>query len=328
MNVLYTLNDKFVPQVGAGIVSVCENNKDFDSIHFFLLSYGISADNKKKLKKTVKKYNRDIDIIEIDDLKKYFTFSFDTGGWNPVILVRLLMGEILPNNIEKILYLDGDTIVRGNLSDLWNMDMNGKTIGMSIEPTIEKERISILELGDYPYYNSGVLLVNLKRWRELEAGRKIIEYYKKFDGQLFAADQDAINGAMKDEIITISPKYNFYNIFYQYPYSFLVKNMKPKKYISREMFEDAVKNPVIIHYLGEERPWRSGNTHKYRNDYRKYLNMTCWKDTPDEEGWKFYFICWNIFNFVIKPFPGLRLKIINGLIPVFMNFRKKKLNKN
>ena len=53
------------------------------------------------------------------------------------------MGNILSKNIDKIIYLDGDTIVRGCLGELWNLDMKNKIIGMSIEPTANK-RISIL----------------------------------------------------------------------------------------------------------------------------------------------------------------------------------------
>ena len=171
------------------------------------------------------------------------------------------------------------------------------------------------------------LLVNLKKWRDFEVSKKIFDYYKKHEGNLFAADQDAINGVLKDYIMTISPKYNYYNIYDQYPYKFFCKTMKPLDYISKEMFDDAVKNPVIIHYLGEERPWRKGNTHHYRKDYKKYLSLTDWKDTPDEEGWGLYFFCWKVFNIITKPFPGLRLKIINSLIPTFMKFRKRKLKK-
>ncbi|MBR3161666.1 MAG: glycosyltransferase family 8 protein [Bacilli bacterium] len=328
MNILYTLNDAFVPQVGAGIASVCENNKRVKSIHFYLLSYGIKDDNKKKLEKLVKKYKRHIDILEVDDLSKYFTFDFDTGGWNQVILVRLLMGEILPKDINRIIYMDGDTIVRGSLKELWNLDLKDNILGMSIEPTIDKTRIVSLDIEGYPYYNSGVLLVDLKKWREREVAKQIFDYYKKHEGNLFAADQDAINGTLKGQIMTISPKYNFYNIFNQYPYKFFCKTMKPLEYISKETYDDAIKNPVIIHYLGEERPWRKGNTHRYRKDYKKYLSLTDWKDTPDEEGWGLYFFCWRIFNFLMKPFPGLRLKIINYLIPSFMKIRKKQLSKN
>ena len=327
MNILYTFNDGFVPQIGAAIASVCENNKKVKDIHFYLISYEISDDNKKKLNKLVKRYKRKVDIVDVDDLNKYFTFDFDTGGWNQVILLRLLMGEILPKDIDRIIYMDGDTIVRGDLCELWDLDLKEKVLGMSIEPTIDKKRIVSLDMGNHPYCNSGVLLVDLKKWRDSDVSQRIFEYYKKHEGRLFAADQDAINGTLKEEIMIISPKYNFYNIFNQYSYHFLKKQMKPLNYISKEVFIDAVENPIIIHYLGEERPWRKGNSHKYRDDYKKYLSLTAWKDTSDEEGWEFYFVCWRIFNFVTKPFPFLRLRIVNGLIPAFMEFRKRKLNK-
>ena len=327
MNIVYTLNDKFVPQVGAGIVSLCENNLDSEYINFYLVSSGISKINKSRLEKLVKSYNRFVDIIELGEIEQYFDFEVDTNGWNPIVLARLLLDKILPNNIDRIIYLDGDTIVRGSIKELWNFDLKGKTLGMSIEPTIDKKRIEILNLGFYPYFNAGVILIDLKRFKKIKAGQKIIEYYRKYDGKLFANDQDAINGSMKDEIQVISPKYNFYNIFTQYPYWFLKRIMKPKKYIDKRTFILAKKNPAIIHYLGEERPWRKWNTHKYKNDYFKYLNMTVWKNTPLEEGWMVYFICWQIFNIFTKPFPMLRYKIINSLIPTFMKFRKRQLKR-
>ena len=175
MNIVYTLNDKFVPQVGAGIVSVCENNKEANDINFYLVSSGITDKNKKELSKLVKSYKRNIDIIELGDISDYFDFEFDTNGWNPIVLARLLLDKILPSGISKIIYLDGDTIVRGNILDLWNTDLCGKTIGMSIEPTIDKKRIEILDLGMRPYCNAGVLLIDLKRFKKINAGRKIIE---------------------------------------------------------------------------------------------------------------------------------------------------------
>lgn len=327
MNILYTLNDKFVPQVSAGITSLCENNKSAKNIDFYLISQGICAENKKKLKKMVKeKYHRKIFYIEINDLSKYFEFEFDTNGWNPIVLARLLMEKLLPKTLDKIIYLDGDTIVRGNIEKLWNTKMGDKAIAASIEPTIDKKRKNALGLKNMPYYNAGVLLVDLKNWRKGNIEEKILKFYKKNNGKLFANDQDAINGALKGNIITLSPTYNFYNIFYQYSYKFLNK-LCDFEYIDKNTYIDAFNDPKIVHYLGEERPWRDGNTHKYRNDYRKYLNMTYWKNEPDEKGWKLYFFFWRLFNYVTKPFPLLRYKIINSLIPVFMKIRKKNIKR-
>lgn len=327
MNILYTLNDKFVPQVSAGICSVCENNKDAKEITFYIVSKEITQDNKEKMKELVEKYNRNIVIKELGDIKSYFDFEFDTTGWNSIVLARLLLDKILPKDIDKILYLDGDTIVRGSLKKLWDTPLENYIIGASIEPTINKKRKQSLNLEGKPYYNAGVLLINLENWRKEGAGQTILNYYRDNNGKLFANDQDAINGSLQEKIKTISPTYNFYNIFYQYSYRFLKKIMKPAEYIDKETFKEAVKNPIIIHYLGEERPWREGNRHKYRNDYIKYLNMTYWKNTENEHGWKTYFFFWYIFNFMTKPFPIIRYKIIDFLIPTFIKMRAKNANK-
>lgn len=327
MNILYTLNDKFVPQVAAGICSVCENNKDVKDIKFYLISKEITDDNKQKLKDFVEKYNREIEIKELGDINQYIDFEFDTTGWNSIVLARLVLDKFLPEDLERVLYLDGDTIVRGSIKELWETNIENYVLGASIEPTIDKKRKKDLGLEFKPYYNAGVLLVNLKKWKQLNAGKLILDYYKKNNGKLFANDQDAINGSLSDNIYTLLPKYNFYNIFYQYSYYFLRKLMQPVEYIKKESFEECVENPIIIHYLGEERPWRLGNHHKYRDDYLKYLNKTPWENQGMERGWNLYFICWYIFNFLTKPFPTIRYKIINSLIPTFIKMRSKKIKK-
>lgn len=322
MNIVYTLNDKFVPQVAAGICSVCENNRD-EKITFYLISDGISEQNQKKLKTFVQKYHQKLQIIAIGDLKEYFDFDFDTTGWNPIVLARLVLDKLLPNDLDRILYLDGDTIVRGSLTELYHTDIGDSVIGASIEPTADKARRQALSLEGYAYYNAGVLLINLKKWRQDKTGQKILDYYAAHDGKLFANDQDAINGALRGEIYTLLPKYNFCNIYHQYPYRFLRKLVAPAQYIPAAEFADSVKNPVIIHYLGEERPWRAGNRHQYRDDYQKYLAKTPWKDTPNESGWQAYYLCWNIFNVLTKPFPALRYRIITSLIPIVLQKRSK-----
>lgn len=321
MNIVYTLNDKFVPQVAASICSVCENNQN-SKITFYLISDGISKKHQDQLREFAKSYHQKLKIIEIENLKKYFNFSFDTTGWNSIVLARLVLDQLLPRSIDRILYLDGDTIVRGSLVELYGTDMGKSVIGASIEPTADRVRKQNLGIVG-AYYNAGVLLIDLKKWRQNKTGQRILEYYAEHDGKLFANDQDAINGALKNEIFTLAPKYNFCNIYTQYPYRFLRKQVSPSDYFSKTEFEESVKNPVIIHYLGEERPWRTGNRHRYRDDYKKYLALTPWKNTPDEAGWSFYFVCWDIFNTITKPFPALRYKIITSLIPFVLKLRAK-----
>lgn len=323
MNILYTFNDKFVPQVAAAITSVCENNKDIEDICFYLLVLNVTSENKEKLKTYIHSYNREVCFIELKDINQYFDFSFDTTGWSPIVLARLLIDRLLPDSVQRILYLDGDTVVRGSLKELWYTDLRGCGIGASLEPTYAHDKKGLIGLKGMPYYNAGVLLIDLANWRNNNVGEKIISFYSSYNGRLFSNDQDAINGSQKGKIYTLSPKYNYYNIFDQYPYSFLSR-LCDYSYVDKEMFDEARKNPVIVHYLGEERPWRIGNHHRFKSDYDQYLNMTPWKGMNYEEGWRTYFVCWDIFNTVTKPFPSLRYHIINALIPSFLKLRARK----
>lgn len=327
MNLFYTSDDKFVPQLAAGICSVCENNQDMEQIHFYIGSLRITQAHQDALLRLVSRYNRRIFFIEIDDLEQRIGFDFDTLGWSSIVIARLLIDQLLPPAVDRVLYLDGDTIVRDSLAELWATDMQGCVLGASIEPTANHARKESLGLKHLPYFNSGVLLIDLALWRTQNTGKRILDFYRSRGGALFAPDQDAINGALAGEIFVLSPKYNFYNIYWYYPYRTLCRLEAPAPYLPKEVLQDAVDHPVIIHYLGEDRPWRLGNTHKYTADYQHYLSLTEWRDTPMEAGWGAYFFCYKLFLTVLKPFPMLRYKIIDSLIPLFMKYRKRQRGK-
>jgi lipopolysaccharide biosynthesis glycosyltransferase len=259
----------------------------------------------------------------LSNLQNYFEFTIDTSGWNPIVLARLLLDQLLPKDLDRILYLDGDTIVRNSLSNLWNTDMGDYAIGASVEPTCNKERKNKLGLSGKPYYNAGVLLVDLVNWRNNKTGEQILNFYKKNQGKLFANDQDAINGSQAGKIKTLSSTYNYCNTFYFYSYHFLRK-LVDFEFMGKEEYRQINDNPTIVHYLGEERPWRIGNHHRFKKDYDDYLSLTPWSGQNYEDGWKLYFLIWDIFNFVMKPFQAVRYKIIDSLIPMVLKYRSKK----
>lgn len=327
MNLFYTADNNFAPQLGAALCSVCENNREAPSIHFYIGALDIAPDNQDKLRHLAEGYGREITFISLSNLSELIGFDFDTSGWNPVIAARLLIGQLLPEEVDRVLYLDGDTIVNGSLAELWDTDLQGRAVGASIEPTVNRARKEALGLGRLHYFNSGVLLIDLKRWRQEGTGERILSYYREHNGGLVANDQDAINGALAGEIHPLSPKYNFYNIFWYYPYRVLRRLEAPAPYFSEAEFRDALEHPVILHYLGEDRPWRRGNTHRYASVYQHYLSLTPWKGAAMEEGWQTYFLCYKLFLTVLKPFPMLRYRIMDRLIPLFIRHRARQRTK-
>lgn len=323
MNILYELDKNFAPQVCTGVVSVCENNREVDDLRFFFFGLGLDEETSDNLRKTCAAYGREGIVIPIDGFMDDFD-GFDTTGWNEVVLSRLLVDRFLPDDVNRILHLDGDTIVRGSLLPFWEEELAPDyVIGAVIEATVDRSRIAALGLENEPYFNAGVLLIDLQTWRREGDEQVILSYCAKNAQLLFANDQDAINAVFAGRIKPVAPSYNWCNSYVFYPYRVLKRLMGNVPYYDREVFENAVKNPVIVHYLGEERPWRTGNTHRYRDEYQHYLSLTPYANAPEESGWESYFRVWSLFNTLMRPFPMLRYRIITALIPKMMAWRKR-----
>lgn len=324
MNILYELDNNFASQVCASMVSACENNTSVKELNFFIFGLGLSEAVRQNLCSLGQRYARTVTVIAIDGFMEEFG-EFDTLGWNEVVMGRLLMARFLPKDVNRVLYLDGDTIVRGNLAELDAHELpENKVLGAVIEPTVDRRRLSGLGISDEPYFNSGVLLIDLLRWRMCDSERRLLDYCISHSDSIVAPDQDAINGALKSRIEPLPPTYNYCNTYEFYPYRTLKKLMGNLPYYSEKAVKEAVDDPCIVHYLGEERPWREGNTHTYCDEYKHYLSMTPYSDTPDETGWRSYFRAWRLFNAVMRPVPMLRYRIITGLIPMMLSMRKKK----
>lgn len=327
MNIVYTTNDAFADKVGTSICSVYENNRDVEELSVYVIGQDLSLDNKKKFRRLAKRHGREIWLIDLGPLEEYFDFPLEAKGWSPIVLSRLLMDKLLPDTLERALYLDGDTVDIRSLGDLWATDLHGKVLGGCIEATYDRKKKRKLGLESYPYINAGVLLVDLKKWKEADCFRRIVVYYQEHQTELFAAEQDAINAVLKDEIYYLPPKYNFYNIYWFYPYRVLRKLMGQAHYYAHQTYDESMRNPTIIHYLGEERPWRKGNHHRFLKYYEKYHARTPWKDVGQEKGWELYFRCWGIFNACMKPFPTARYWVMNHLIPLFIKGRERQWKK-
>ena len=307
MKVVYSSNEGYVRHLAVSMCSLFDRNQAAEEIQVFVLSVGISEESADKLQEIGRRFGREVHLIPMGDLRQYFPYEVDTGGFDLSAMGRLFVGKVLPKEVERVLYLDCDTVVLASLGKLWRTDLRGKLFGAVMEPTIYpqvKERIG-LSLND-PYYNSGVLLIDVKAWREREAEWRLVEYFGTLGGKTFACDQDTLNGAFKGEIRTLSPKYNFFSNYWYFHYRDLAKQSPAYQVIPEAVFQSAKRHPAIIHYAGDERPWKAGNFGHYRKAYEHYLAMTPWKGTPKEEGQRGYLLAYHAMDYLTWICPPSR----------------------
>lgn len=293
MNVFYFSSDAFVSVMGTSIVSLLKNNGSFRDIVFYIVDDGISKQNKKILQELVKEYEtknykRSIKYLPAINPEEALKYPFKSRYQMGHSYFRMCIGSLLPKSVNRVLCLDSDTLICGDLTDLWNMDL-GDNIMAGVPDCINikkyKNRFWIDEQNIY--CNAGVFLVDLSKWRENNVENKIIDRIATQNGNVFFFEQTLMNWACAGKILKLPPEYNVYTLFWAFKYDNLIKWRKPISFFKEEEIEKAKNNPKIIHltrnFYMMSRPWIKVCDHPITNEYRKYKNLTPWKRLDDDK---------------------------------------------
>lgn len=279
MKVMYTCDNNYVWLMGISTISLFENNKGIEDLKVYLLGENISELNKNELKKIGKEYGREVEIIDVPILN--IPPSLVSERWPLSAFTRLFSGVILPADVDIILYLDCDTIITGDISELADVKFNGN-IAMGVKDCISgryKQNVGLDN--NSPYINAGVILFDMDALRRENINEKIEAYMNKYDKLINYADQDILNGMFKGKIGELKPKFDVMTIDVVHTYEEIQKLRRPTNFYSKDELDAAVKNPAIIHYTTNMlvvRPWFSNTDHPFADEFRKYMNMSVWKN--------------------------------------------------
>lgn len=179
---------------------------------------------------------------------------------------RCLAGTLLPDELSRSIYLDADTMVLGDLGQLWDVDLAGHPVGAVVDflPTAADAIVDHGRFGmsaDTPYLNSGVLLVDLDRWRRLDIGGRAIAACLAFPGHRLAHgrwpqhDQFGLNIVLRGDWFVLEPKWN-------------------------QFAERPADDAVIVHFVGNGKPGNEKCSPRYRKLFMETLASTGWSIEP------------------------------------------------
>lgn len=193
---------------------------------------------------------------------------------NLMTYARLLLPQLLPTTVQRALYLDCDVLVEGDISQLWDECKPQKALGAV------RDRIGLVcNLGglsnyrelnispDVPYFNAGVLMFNVEKWRKDSISERVFEYLRKNNNILQFEDQEALNAVLHDDWIEMSTRWN--------------QQIIPRSL--RRGSGVALPNLIeggILHFITSEKPWIAGCDYVERRRFYNYLDMTEWR------GWR------------------------------------------
>ena len=284
MNVLYTCDNNYVWLMGVSVVSLFENNCLMDEINVYILGENISDENKKILCDIAENYNRKIVVIDVPEID--IPKSLVSARWPLSAFTRLYSGQLLPNEMKKVLYLDCDTIISGSIEELEGLDVLNYIVYGIIDCIGSSYKKNIGLDPDEQYVNAGVLLFNLEKLRRIDIKDTIDRYMIKYENLINYADQDILNGIFNGKIGTIAPQYNVMTIDVVHTYKEITILRRPTNFYTEEELIKAVNNPVIIHYttnMRVVRPWFQDTNHPFMDEFRKYLKMSPWKNIKLKE---------------------------------------------
>ncbi len=281
MDILYQFNDKYAPYAGISITSLFENNKDADEITVWVLGEGLSGDSVDRFDRLKDKYSRKINYIDASSLvDKIKDMGMPSYRGSYAANIRMFISKLFPEDVKRVLYLDADTIVMSDITELYDSDLKGNTLGMVYDSLGEKHKGEIGLRDDEGYYNSGVILFDVDKWRGRDYTGKIIDHVKNVRAQYPSPDQDLINVVCRGDIFTLSAKYNFQPFHKAYSVRDYYRNYAHTLYYTEEELVEAVADTKIIHFfrfIGEF-PWNKGNVHPFNDVFDEYMKISLWND--------------------------------------------------
>ncbi|CAB4914500.1 unannotated protein [freshwater metagenome] len=260
-SLVYVIDKNFIPHFTTSLSSLLIHNESLFEDIYLVMNFPLNKKINKALIYFKSNFSTEIKTINIDNSKISQLKILKKDHLTMITYARLLLSEILPKNVDRVLYLDSDLIVLGDLTSLCNTVFKDEYIVAVNQLHWTKNSGSDLlrskQLINENYFNAGVMLINLKRWRKDSMADLLLKTGIEYKNDLVYWDQDILNIAFKDGWKETDKSFN-----------------------ALELTLKVIPDPIVIHFTGPIKPWHIISTHPYKKLYRHYRKMTPFKMNP------------------------------------------------
>jgi lipopolysaccharide biosynthesis glycosyltransferase len=249
IHIVAAANDLYVRHMAIMLNSLLSNKTSGNPVQIHIIDGGtISSENKDKLVKSVEKFNQEIRFIPFNNALLEGVKITERFGREAYY--RVFIPSLLPESIHKVIYLDSDLIVLRDIAKLWNINLDTYYLA-AVEDSVGINRGRILRIPADHYFNSGVLVLDLNKWRSDNVTNRVMRYVRRYPRRILIADQDGLNAVLHDKWMRLNPEWNCFASLY-----------------------NASRPPAIIHYITINKPWNGNPLGKH--EYVKYFRTTVW----------------------------------------------------
>ncbi len=275
-------DDNYLRHTAAAVQSAIAATPEC-KLHVHLVYPQMSEENLQKFRSFVVNMGAELSAYPLSDEDKHlFYVTSDSCRLSAAAYYRIFLQKMLPTSVERVLYIDGDIIVCRSLKEMLQVDLTDKAAAVvqDINTNADKRCVRLGYRPEGGYFNSGVLLMNLNYWREHHILQQCIDYFRNHPARIIFDDQDLLNAVLHDRVVWLSYAWNAQDLCYR---------TKGKRYLPTTLrAEDAagIRNPILVHFTGPEKPWHWKNLHPYRYHYFSALSQTPWAKTSLRKNFK------------------------------------------
>ncbi len=264
-NIVFAAEEGYVRHLAVALLSLLSCNK-YGNFVIYIINSGIGEYNFIRLKSITNKFQCRLESIQIDG--NLFSDLPINHHFKKENYYRILIPNLL--DLDKVMYMDCDIVVNGSIDELYEENIDDYLIAAVENPGFNSHADLQMKKSSR-YFNSGIMLMNLKSWRNQSIAAKVIDFVSKNPSVIKFVDQCGLNAIIDGNWKPLNLKFNQQAVIFERNFS--------DKYLcftAPELYE-AKKNPVIIHYTGSSKPWHLGNKHPFKNLYWYYLRKTHYK---------------------------------------------------
>ncbi len=265
INILVTLNSTYLKPLKVMLQSLFLNNPH-KNFNIFIMHTELKPDELHSLEQFVHGNGSQLFNILVDG--KHFQDAPVLMHYTKEMYYRLLAFKFLPKDLDRILYLDPDILVLNSVDALYEMDLEDYLFAAASHEKISIKEINQIRLLPYEldtYYNSGVLLMNLKAHRKVIKEDDIFKFVEENKKKLILPDQDILNALYSKYIKKLDETiYNYDARFYNY-YKLISNDQLDMDYV--------INHTVFLHFCGKKKPWKQNYSGRFHALYKHYDKM-------------------------------------------------------
>ncbi len=270
MNFACSTDDYYAAHCGTMLESLLGNAPTPSVMRIHILHGGsLSIDNQERFRSLVAKHGAGLQFIEIaaDQIAAFPQEKFHASCW-----YRVLLPELLPE-LLRIIYLDADMLVLDDLTSLWELELDQRPFAAIVNPLYpfmpDRPRDTLGLDGPSEYLNSGVLVMDLSRCREIELSSKVRSYAAHHPDNIWP-EQDALSAVFRGAWLALPPRWNAQTTLF---------DLTPARLpFTAEEIDEARKNPAIVHFIGPLKPWHYLCRHPLGPRYAEFRKRTPWPE--------------------------------------------------